>query len=52
MVKRIAGAKTLDEVKATLTPVQRAAVKKRVNTLLGSRIVEEKSYKSYRPTGD
>jgi len=33
MVKRIAGAKTLDEVKATLTPVQRAAVKKRVKQL-------------------
>ena len=27
---------------------ERAAIKKRVNTLLGSRIVEEKSYKQYR----
>jgi hypothetical protein len=28
---------------------ERAAIKKRVNTKLGSRIVEEKSYKPYRP---
>jgi hypothetical protein len=28
---------------------ERAAIKKRVNLKLGSRIVEEKSYKSYRP---
>lgn len=27
---------------------ERAAIKKRINTLLGSRIVEEKSYKQYR----
>jgi Family of unknown function (DUF6165) len=29
---------------------ERAAIKKRVNTQLGSRIVEEKSYKPYRAT--
>ncbi|MEP7243234.1 MAG: DUF6165 family protein [Gammaproteobacteria bacterium] len=28
---------------------ERAAIKKRVNVMLGSRIVEEKSYKPYRP---
>jgi hypothetical protein len=28
---------------------ERAAIKKRVNLALGSRIVEEKSYKAYRP---
>jgi hypothetical protein len=28
---------------------ERAAIKKRINTKLGSRIVEEKSYASYRP---
>ena len=28
---------------------ERAAIKKRINLQLGSRIVEEKSYKSYRP---
>jgi len=27
---------------------ERAAIKKRINTLLGSRLVEEKSYKQYR----
>jgi hypothetical protein len=32
-----------------VTNDERAAIKKRVNTLLGSRIVEEKSYKAYRP---
>jgi hypothetical protein len=30
---------------------ERAAIKKRVNLALGSRIVEEKSYKPYRPAG-
>jgi hypothetical protein len=30
---------------------ERAAIKKRVNVLLGSRIVEEKSYPPYRSTG-
>jgi hypothetical protein len=29
---------------------ERAALKKRINVKLGSRIVEEKSYKPYRPT--
>jgi Family of unknown function (DUF6165) len=29
---------------------ERAAIKKRINVALGSRIVEEKSYKPYRPT--
>jgi len=29
---------------------ERAAIKKRVNLALGSRIVEEKSYKAYSPT--
>jgi hypothetical protein len=29
---------------------ERAAIKKRVNVKLGSRIVEEKSYKPYKPT--
>jgi hypothetical protein len=29
---------------------ERAAVKKRINVKLGSRIVEEKSYKPYRPS--
>jgi hypothetical protein len=29
---------------------ERAAIKKRINTQLGSRIVEEKSYAPYRPT--
>jgi hypothetical protein len=29
---------------------ERAAIKKRVNMKLGSRIVEEKSYKPYKPT--
>jgi hypothetical protein len=28
---------------------ERAAIKRRINTRLGSRIVEEKSYKQYRP---
>ena len=28
---------------------ERAAIKKRINTKLGSRIVEEKSYKPYKP---
>jgi len=28
---------------------ERAAIKKRINTQLGSRIVEEKSYKPYKP---
>ena len=28
---------------------ERAAIKKRINVRLGSRIVEEKSYKSYKP---
>ena len=28
---------------------ERAAIKKRINTKLGSRIVEEKSYKHYKP---
>lgn len=32
-----------------VTNDERAAIKKRVNTLLGSRIVEEKSYKPYLP---
>src|SRR3954468_13959546 len=31
---------------------ERAAIKKRVNRALGSRIVEEKSYKPYRAGGD
>ena len=31
-----------------VTNDERAAIKKRVNTLLGSRVVEEKSYKPYR----
>jgi hypothetical protein len=30
---------------------ERAAIKKRVNLALGSRIVEEKSYKQYRAEG-
>ena len=30
---------------------ERAAIKKRVNIALGSRIVEEKSYKPYKPGG-
>ena len=30
---------------------ERAAIKKRINVKLGSRIVEEKSYKAYRPGG-
>jgi Family of unknown function (DUF6165) len=29
---------------------ERAAIKKRINVKLGSRIVEEKSYKPYKPT--
>ena len=29
---------------------ERAAIKRRINTALGSGIVEEKSYRSYRPT--
>jgi hypothetical protein len=28
---------------------ERAAIKKRVNTRLGSKLVEEKSYRPYRP---
>ncbi|MBU6377924.1 MAG: hypothetical protein KJS95_05265 [Gammaproteobacteria bacterium] len=32
-----------------VTNDERAAVKKRINTALGSRIVEEKSYKPYKP---
>jgi hypothetical protein len=28
---------------------ERAAIKRRINTTLGSRIVEEKSYRSYKP---
>ncbi|MBM4198639.1 MAG: hypothetical protein FJ198_02970 [Gammaproteobacteria bacterium] len=32
-----------------VTNDQRAAVKKRINLALGSRIVEEKSYKPYKP---
>jgi len=28
---------------------ERAAIKKRLNTRLGSRIVEEKSYRDYKP---
>lgn len=32
-----------------VTNDKRAAIKKRVNTLLGSAIVEEKSYRPYRP---
>jgi len=32
-----------------ITNDERAAIKKRVNTLLGSSIVEEKSYKPYKP---
>jgi hypothetical protein len=32
-----------------VTNDERAAIKKRINTLLGSSIVEEKSYKSYKP---
>lgn len=32
-----------------VTNDERAAIKKRVNVLLGSRIVEEKSYQPYRP---
>ena len=31
-----------------VTNDERAAIKKRINTLLGSRIVEEKSYQPYR----
>lgn len=34
-----------------VTNDERAAIKKRVNVMLGSRIVEEKSYKPYRPDG-
>lgn len=34
-----------------VTNDKRAAIKKRVNTLLGSAIVEEKSYRPYRPGG-
>ena len=30
---------------------ERAAIKKRINTRLGLKIVEEKSYKDYRPKG-
>jgi hypothetical protein len=30
---------------------ERAAIKKRINVQLGSRLVEEKSYKPYRPQG-
>src|SRR5579863_6431704 len=30
---------------------ERAAIKKRINVQLGSRLVEEKSYKPYRPAG-
>ena len=33
-----------------VTNDERAAVKKRINVALGSRIVEEKSYKPYKPT--
>lgn len=32
-----------------VTNDERAAIKKRINTLLGSSIVEEKSYKPYKP---
>lgn len=32
-----------------VTNDERAAIKKRINILLGSSIVEEKSYKSYKP---
>ena len=32
-----------------VTNDERAAIKKRINTLLGSNIVEEKSYKPYKP---
>jgi tetrahydromethanopterin S-methyltransferase subunit G len=32
-----------------VTNDERAAVKKRINVALGSRIVEEKSYKPYKP---
>ena len=32
-----------------VTNDERAAIKKRINTLLGSSIVEEKPYKSYKP---
>ncbi len=32
-----------------ITNDERAAIKKRINTLLGSSIVEEKSYKPYKP---
>lgn len=31
---------------------ERAAIKKRINVALGSRIVEEKSYQPYRQSGD
>jgi hypothetical protein len=35
-----------------VTNDERAAIKKRINVALGSRIVEEKSYREYRgPTG-
>ena len=33
-----------------VTNDERAALKKRINTALGSRIVEEKSYKPYKPS--
>jgi hypothetical protein len=32
-----------------ITNDERAAIKKRINILLGSSIVEEKSYKPYKP---
>ena len=32
-----------------VTNDERAAIKKRINTQLGSKLVEEKSYKDYRP---
>ncbi|MEY4357889.1 MAG: hypothetical protein RL469_1215, partial [Pseudomonadota bacterium] len=32
-----------------VTNDERAAIKKRINVALGSRIVEEKSYQSYKP---
>ena len=32
-----------------VTNDERAAIKKRINTKLGSKLVEEKSYKDYRP---
>ena len=34
-----------------VTNDERAALKKRINLMLGSRIVEEKSYQPYRPAG-